>query len=94
MDSGSPGGVYLGSKPLEMLRELNIVREVYSRYTYLLKDAALCYGDLKMEPVFASQVPHPHETEEGGTLGNVCCNILGVEALWHFPDLLKFRPDE
>lgn len=92
MDTGAPGALYLGSKPLDILRQLNILREVITHeYPYLLKDAALCHGDTRLEPVLACSVPHTHESEEGGTLGDICCNILGAEALWHFPDLLHFK---
>ena len=48
-------------------------------YSYILKDAALCYGEEKFEPVLACSVPYPHESKEGGTLRDICCNILGVE---------------
>lgn len=94
LDAGAPGSLYLGSKPLQLLRDMNVIKEVISsEYPYLLKDATLRHGEMKLEPVFACAVPYPHESEEGGTLGHVCCNLLGAEALWHFPHLLQFREE-
>ena len=96
LDSGAPGTLYLGSKPLDILRELNLLKELAGgEYPFLEKNAALRYGESRLEPVLACTVPFPHESETGGTLGNihVCCNILGLEALWRFPDLLRLTTD-
>ena len=90
-----PGGLYLGTKPIRILKELNILKDVFtSRYPYVLWDASLSHGKMKMEkPLYACRVPIPHESEETGTYGNICCNILGLEALWYFPNLFQVRED-
>lgn len=93
---GAPGGLYLGTKPVRILKELNVLKEVFTtRYPYVLRDASLSHGEMKMpKPLYACPVPLPHESEETGTYGDVCCNILGLEALWYFPNLLQVREDE
>ena len=93
---GAPGGLYLGTKPVQILKNLNILKEVFtSRYPYILKDATLSHGEMKMQkPLYACSVPLPHESTETGTYNEICCNILGLEALWHFPNLLRVREDQ
>ena len=93
LDSGAPGGLYLGTKPIRILKELDILKEVFvTTYPYVLRNASLSHGKMKMEkPLYACNVPAQHESEAMGTYGNVCCNILGLEALWHFPNLIQCR---
>ena len=93
---GAPGGLYLGTTPVRILKELNILKEVFTtRYPFVLRDASLSHGKMKMAmPLYACRVPSSHESEETGTYGSVCCNILGMEALWYFPNLLQVREDE
>ena len=85
VDTGAPLGVYLGTKAQEILRELNVMQEVIGReYPYILTQATLCHGDQRMTPVVAYPVPHPHESEAQGTLGNSCCDILGLQVICQF----------
>ena len=93
LDPGAPGGLYLGTKAVRILKELNILMDVFTtRYPFLLRDASQSHGKMKMEkPLYACRVPRPYESEETGTCGNVCCNILGLEALWYFPNLIQVR---
>ena len=99
MDSGAPGCLYLGSKPLEILREMNLLQEVViatggpAGHPYVAKNAVISHGEWKIDPVFISPVPHPHESQDAGTIGNICCNILGAQGLWHLPNLLRMREE-
>ena len=89
LDTGAPLGLYLGTKAVERLRELKVLEDVVRRdCPYLITKAALWYGKQRISPVLECPVPHPHETAAHGTLGNMCCNILGLQVLWHFHDLL------
>lgn len=94
LDSGAPGSLYLGSKPLEILMNMNLVQELSTTdHPYVIKNATLSHGEWEVEPVFVAPVPRPHESQDTGTFGNICCNILGAAALWHLPNLLKLRED-
>ena len=65
LDTGAPGGVYLGTEPVRILHCLNVLKEVItSKYPYLLKDATLSHGEKKINPVFATS-QYPHEREAG-----------------------------
>ena len=89
LDTGAPLGLYLGTKALDRLRKLQVIEELVGpEYPYLINDATLCHGEKRLTPVLACAVPYPHETEANGTLGHVCCNILGIQVLWKFRDLL------
>ena len=48
VDSGAPGGVYLGTRGVQILMQLKILKEIFSsRYPYVLKDATLSHGEIK-----------------------------------------------
>ena len=94
LDCGAPGSLYLGSKPLEILMNMNLVQELTTTdHPYVIKNAILSHGEWELEPVFMCPVPRPHESQDTGSFGNICCNILGARALWHLPNLLKLRED-
>ena len=96
LNTGALGGLYLGTKPVRILKELNVLKEVLTpRYPFVLKNASLSHGEMKMpKPLYACPLPLPHESEATGTYGDICCNILGLEALWYFPNLLQVREGE
>lgn len=92
LNSGAPGSLYLGSKPLKILMDINIIQEMISgEHPYVIKNAVISHGEWKIDPVFVCPVPRPHENQDTGTFGNICCNILGAQALWHLPDLLQLK---
>ena len=91
---GAPGSLFLGSKPLEILMEMNLIQEVITgEHPYVVKNAVISHGEWKINPVFVCPVPRPHESQDAGTLGNICCNILGAQAFWHLPSLLRMREE-
>ena len=49
-------------------------------YPYMV-EGSLCYGQNEIHPLFVCPVPQAHETQSSGTLGHICCNILGMEAI-------------
>ena len=77
VDTGAPGLIYLGSKPLELLYTMNLVKEVPSNEFRYLVNGVLCYRGSEVTPVFASDVPHGYESLE--VRGDVRCNILGLD---------------
>ena len=93
LDNGAPGSLYLGSKPLGILIEMNLIQEIFfNEHPYVIKNAMISHGKSgKLDPVFVSPVPRPHESQDTGTLGNICCNILGAQGLWYLPDLLQIN---
>ena len=94
MNSGAPGYLYLGSKPLEILMKMNLIQEVFTGgHPYVVTNAVISHGEWKIDPVFVSPVPRPYESQDAGTLGNICCNILGAQGLWHLPNLLRMREE-
>ena len=81
VDTGSPGLIYLGSKPLEKLYELDLIKGELpeSSFHYRL-DGKLTYGENEIEDVFATEVPPYFEQVNSGVRGDICCNILGLHA--------------
>ena len=77
VDTGAPGLIYLGSKPLELLYAMNLVKEIPSSEFQYLVNGVLCYKEREVTPVLASDVPHGHESLE--VRGDVRCNILGLD---------------
>ena len=65
---------------MAILKEFDAIKEElvnYSKFQYIIQGSL---GD-RMNLVYAHQVPHPHETEERGTFGDIHCNILGLEGI-------------
>lgn len=94
LNPGAPRCLYLGSKPLKILMEMNLIQEVITgEHPYVVKNAVISHGEWKIDPVFVCPVPHPHESQDAGTLGNICCNILGLQGLWQLPNLLRMREE-
>ena len=81
VDTGAPSSVYLGTKAVKLLKDLNILEEISgSLYQYLVH-GSLCYGEEEIHPILINPVPSPHESALSATLGHPCCNILGIEAV-------------
>lgn len=78
VDTGAPGLFYLGSKPLELLNAMSLVKAVPSSEFQYLVNGVLCYKERKVTPVYASDVPHGYESLE--VRGDVRCNILGLDS--------------
>lgn len=78
VDTGAPGLIYLGSKPLDILSKMGLVKQVqYSEFQYLLS-GVLTYGNNEITQVFASDIPGIHEAID--VRGDVRCNLLGLDA--------------
>ena len=58
VDTGAPGLIYLGSKPLEKLNELDLIKGELpvSNFHYCL-DGKLTYGKNEIKHVLATKVP-------------------------------------
>ena len=54
VDTGAPGLIYLGSKPLELLYAMNLVKEVPSSEFQYLVDGVLCYKESEITPLAAA----------------------------------------
>ena len=81
VNTGAPGLIYLGSKPLEKLNELDLIKGELpeSNFHYRL-DGKLTYGKNEIEPVLATKVPPIFEQVDSGVQGDIRCNILGLHA--------------
>ena len=79
MDTGAPGLPYLGTKPLDILRKLNLIREVYYKGFQYLVNGVLTCGDSEITPVFASNILPAHESSE--VYGDIRSNLLGLEGI-------------
>lgn len=80
VDTGAPSSVYLGTKALSLLKDLDVLEEIVGMYPYMV-NGSLYYGEKEFHPILINPVPSPHELASAGTLGHPCCNILGLEAV-------------
>lgn len=81
VDTGAPSSVYLGTEAVKLLKDLEVLHDVAGTvYPYII-EGSLCYGLNEIHPLFISEVPSQHESLASGTLGHICCNILGLEAI-------------
>lgn len=78
VDTSAPGLIYLGSKPLDILNNMGLVKQVhYNEFQYLVS-GVLSYGKNEITQVFASDIPGIHIAID--IRGDVRCNLLGLDA--------------
>ena len=91
VDTGAPGVIYLGSKSLDILSKMGLVKQVqYNEFQYLLS-GMVTYGKNEITQVFASDLPGAHEGLD--VRGDVRCNLLGLDAALNL-GVLKMGDDE
>ena len=91
VDTGAPGLIYLGSKPLDILNKMGLVKQVqYNEFQYLLS-GMVTYGKNEITQVFASDLPGAREGLD--VRGDVRCNLLGLDAALNL-GVLKMGDDE
>ena len=67
VNTGSPGLIYLGSKPLEKLNKMGLIKgeRPESAFHYLV-NGVLTYGKNKIREVYATEVPPLFESIDSG----------------------------
>ena len=79
--TGAPSSVYFGTKAVQLLKDLRVLHDVVGTVYPYMVEGSLRYGKMEIHPLFVSPVPSSHELLSSGTLGHICCNILGMEAI-------------
>ena len=91
VDTGAPGLIYLGTKPLDILNGMNLLTHVmHDDEVKYLVNGVLTFGKKEVTQVFASDVPPPRESIY--IRGDIRCNLLGLEGIERL-GLLEIRGD-
>lgn len=82
IDTGAPGMLYLGSKPLSVLNKLGLIKDVVlSDVFHYRVRGKLTYGFATISEVYASEVPSIFEAIGSEVRGDIRCNILGLPGI-------------
>ena len=82
IDTGAPGMLYLGSKPLLILNKLGLIKEVIQSSSFHYRVCGkLTYGFATINEVYAAEVPAIFEAIGSEVRGDIRCNILGLPGI-------------